>query len=69
MKIAHSFELDGPPEVNVSIPKTEWDAHVQRVESLCTLIDGVMGTLANNPMFAALLGSTAHDVRAIVNKP
>jgi hypothetical protein len=53
------------PEVTITVPKVEWDAHVKRVESLVDLITGVMNGLSSNPLLMSMVPpDTLNQMRA-----
>lgn len=42
-------------ESAITIPRTEWDAHVKRVEVVFDLVSALMAGLAQHPMASAFL--------------
>lgn len=42
-------------QATVTIPLEEWQAHKQKVEVLCSLLNGLLASLAANPMIRGMI--------------
>lgn len=42
-------------QATITIPAEEWRAHKEKVEVLCSLLNGLLGALSVNPMIRGMI--------------
>lgn len=42
-------------QATINIPAEEWRAHKEKVEVLCSLLNGLLGALSANPMIRGMI--------------